>query len=42
MDTNMDTETAQAWHGWVVFTKFATAGVIAVAALLALMAAFLT
>jgi hypothetical protein len=37
----MDKETEKAWHGWVVFTRFATASVVGVAALLGLMALFL-
>lgn len=37
----MDKETEKAWHGWVVFTRFATVSVVCVAALLGLMALFL-
>lgn len=37
----MDKEVERSWHGWVVFTKFATWSVIIVAGVLALMALFL-
>lgn len=42
MDRHMDKETAQAWHGWVVFTKFTAVSVVVVSAVLGLMALFLT
>lgn len=41
MNANMDKDTTRAWDGWVVFTKFATASVVIVAAVLGLMALFL-
>lgn len=41
MDMDMDKETERAWHGWVVFTKWATWSVVGVSALLGLMALFL-
>jgi hypothetical protein len=41
MDNDMDKETEQAWHNWVVFTKGTTISVIAVTAILSLMALFL-
>jgi len=41
MDMKMDKETERAWHGWVVFTKWATGSVVGIAALLGLMALFL-
>jgi len=33
----MDKHTEKAWHNWVVFTRFATWSVIAVAALVAML-----
>jgi len=42
MTMKMDKETQRAWDGWVVFTRFATGSVVAIAVLLGLMALFLT
>ncbi|MDF3025515.1 MAG: hypothetical protein K0R10_2876 [Alphaproteobacteria bacterium] len=42
MDKDMDKETEKAWHNWVVFTKGTTISVVVVAAILSLMALFLT
>jgi hypothetical protein len=42
MDMDMDKDTEKAWHNWVVFTKGATISVVIVAAILSLMALFLT
>lgn len=41
MDMNMDKDTERSWHGWVVFTKWATWSTVGVAVLLGLMALFL-
>ncbi|MEZ0226687.1 MAG: hypothetical protein ACAH83_19175 [Alphaproteobacteria bacterium] len=41
MDMKMDKDTQKAWHGWVVFTRFATGSVVIVAVVLGLMALFL-